>query len=416
MPRRGLHPGRAAGGGQAGLEAVRGLRRPVSAGLHGATLLFEAGKLYCLGPRGYRLNCHQNLDFIRRLAMHDPEPFSLAVAPKRIDFFHFHFPLCLPCVPVAAAAGWYFFRKRLASVWSCLFFGLLLSSACGFIYWLCFSMAWSRYAVMAVGVTCFALSVPFFGLRRARQRVLYAVAVLMALSPALPRTPELLHTMRHATFRPSPRRIAREHVVSAIADLRRKGPVDLLSTSQYQYYEVDFQLDGAMNFNVPLGDPSYPAGDKPPRRIVFINRFWNDQIGPEHNARFHGEVERMAASPITSVLFCENIYELVEIGPATPRPSLPTNRPALSSLLRRIRYLPVRDFSGTELSWDSGGDTGCVTLSTLITPEETISNEARTTRRKIYDLNAGIAYEFRLYANKDRRKLLGWVRVTRKPQ
>ncbi|MGO9109987.1 MAG: hypothetical protein ACLP9L_12205 [Thermoguttaceae bacterium] len=379
------------------------------------TVLWETYKFSCLGYHSYIVNWQQFLDATHALTVRQPEPFSLALVQKRFTVAINEFSINLVVWAVVLVVVMYLFRKNVAQRWPCLLVGLLASSSCAFVYWGCFSMGWPRYAAMAVVLTCFALSLPIFALPRVRQQALFALIPLLVLLPAVPMASTVWQIKQYALFRPAKVRQARSHVVDAIEELKRQGPIDLVSRSPAEFYDVDFDLDGCMNFNRKMQeDPQSTTYEIPRRRIALINYCW----GPYCYISFPGDereqIELLLGETIVSVLFSEYPYELVETRGPPPAAGMPPPKPAGAFISATPNPAPAGTGAGsTVIAWDTGDDaSGEVVQAMRGSPEETLSVGARGEATVTW-LVAGVAYEFRLYAGPGRKRLLDSVRVTR---
>ena len=203
LARRFVHPGGPAICGQERQEGVLRLRGVFFLGCVAATLLFEVYKLSCLGFHGYVINWQQFLDATHSYTVDRPPRLSFALVRERLELISREFSINLYGWALGVIAAWHLFRYRMAKRWPCLFAGLLISIGFSFGYWLCFSIGWPRYVVMAVGMACFALCVPIFGLAAARQKLLYGMIALLVLSTGFANLPGVWQLVQNDLFRPT---------------------------------------------------------------------------------------------------------------------------------------------------------------------------------------------------------------------
>jgi hypothetical protein len=385
------------------------------------TALWETYKLSCLGYHSYIVNWQQFLAATSALTVEGPKPFSLSLVQQRAAEFRDNFSIDLGLWITTLIVVLIVVRKNLAQRWPCLFAGLLTSSVCAFLYWTGFSMGWPRYTAMGVVLGCFALSVPIFSMPRVSQQALFALIVALLVSPAIYRTLPASwarDVQERVPFPPTKARQARAHVVAAIEALQRQGPIDLVCRSPAAFYHVDFDLAGCANFNRALDkDPSPDSPGAPRRRIALINYQWGPHCFTFFNGSEREKIELLLRERIVSVLFSEDPYELVETSGPPPAAAATSQKPPGAFISATPNPAPAGGgFGATVIAWDTGDSTsGEVVQATRDTPEQRLSLGARG-EFKVYWLTAGTAYEYRLYAGTERKKLLDSVRVTRNCQ
>jgi hypothetical protein len=278
------------------------------------TAAFETIKLQRLGLRNYAdytwhflgrlVSQGAQWGFLRTLAGHDvgaEHASVLELLRQRIEVIHDHFvihPVFLLAFLVLPLVLW---RGLLEERWRPLFLGLFVAIWSFGGYWLFISIGWPRYLVVAVAIGCFALCIPIVGLQRAWQRVLFALVSLAVLigGGGLGRLRFIVTDVDNGLFRPSSERLARARVVATIKEQAKQGPLILSSEGWASYVDVEFLLDGPMNFR------SYDRiSSQPGRKAVLMNR------------RFRGtnaDVTREVRSRTSATLFSEGLYELLEI-------------------------------------------------------------------------------------------------------
>ena len=279
-------------------------------------------------------------------------------------------------------------------------------------------MGWPRYADMAVVLACFALTLPVFSLPRVSQQLAYALLILVVLMPTFPKVSPSWRNMGYVPFRPADVRQARAHVVAEIEELRRQGPIDLVSRHSGEYLDVDFNLDECMNFNRKNADDSASAGHGVSRRrIALINYQWATSCVTLAPGNEREKIEFLLGEKIVSVPFSEGLFELVETRGLPPAVRIASSKPAGAFLSAAPNPVPAGTGLGSSIiSWDTGdGTIGEVVRSTREIPEEAFGSGARGTKAAT-GLVVGIAYEFRLYAGAGQKRLLDTVRVTRNCQ
>jgi hypothetical protein len=206
--------------------------------------------------------------------------------------------------------------------------------------------------------------------------------------------------------------------VAAIEELRRQGPTDLVCRSAGEFHDVNFNLEGCLNFNRKIeDDPQPPAGGPAKRRIALINYLWGIYSYQMVPGDGRDQIETLLGEKIDAVLFAENPYELVETRspPSAARTAL--RKPAGAFISATPNPVPAGGgFGRSVITWDTGDDTfGEVVQAALGWPEQPMSVGARG-QANVTWLTAGNVYEFRLYAGPGKKRLLDAVRVTRKWQ
>jgi len=389
------------------------------------TLLFEAWKLADLGFHGWQLHWQQFMAALHEMTMEKPAQITLDLIQQRIGLATHHYSFHLIFLVSVVAAAFYLLWHRPASPWLRLFTGLVISIFCSSSYWLLSSVGWIRYLAMAVGLGCFALSVPIYGLTQMWKKLLFAVLLLFFLSSGLALFWPRVTQLENGLFHPSKDRLARNKVVAAIHELKRQGPLTLVSRYWAEFTDVEYLLDGSMNFqqlgfNKTDGAPAPRVAGLPGKKVALINRHWGASFRAEHPVDERADIERLLDEKITAVLFSEGPYELLEItGRTTPAiASLVTatqtelGKKLNASILATPKPAPSGDGSGvTLLDWNTGdGSLGEVYLSENGGPEILVTRSSRMMTTVPW-MAAGPIYEFRLYLAPDRKNLLATVKV-----
>ncbi len=389
------------------------------------TFLFETWKLTVLGFHGWLINWQQFLEALHEMTVEKPPQITLGLIQQRIALveqtFMIHLIFLLALVALAACL----LPLRRFKSWSSLFAGLVLSILFSSGYWMFSSVGWIRYLTIAAGLSCFALSVPIYGLPQLWKKLLYSVLLLIFLSSGLALFWPRVTQLENGLFHPSNERLARSKLIATLQHLKQQGPIILATRPWMELADIEYNLDGIMNFHnlefLKQRITRQPVQHElPEKNVVLINRRWGASFRAEHPVDERANIENMAEGKITAVLFSEGPYELLEItGRTTPTiaPLVTATQTELgkkinASILATPKPAPSGDGSGvTLLDWDTGdGSLGEVYLSENGGPEILVTRSSRMMTIVPW-VAAGPIYEFRLYLAPDRKNLLATVKV-----
>ena len=389
------------------------------------TFLFEAWKLTLLGFHGWRINWQQFLGAIHEMTVEKPPQITLELIQQRIALIEHHHSIHLIFLLAVVALAFYLLQFRPFKPWSSLFAGLVLSILASSGYWLFCSLGWIRYLTIAVGLSCFALSVPIYGLPQMWKKLLYTVLLLIFLSSGLALFwPRVTH-VENGLFHPSNERLARSKVVATLQHLKQEGPMILAARSWMELADIEYNLDGSMNFHnlafLKHNRMRHSVKDAlPEKSVVLINRHWGRAFDIGHPVDERADIEKLAEGNITAVLLSEGPFELLEItGQTTPATTSTVTvtqtelgKKLNASILATPKPAPSGYGSGvTSLDWDTGdGSLGEVYLSENGGPEILFTRSSRMMTTAPW-IAAGPIYEFRLYQAPDRKNLLATVKV-----
>jgi hypothetical protein len=290
---------------------VRGMHnslRPVQLGKYAAALLigfliptlsFEAYKLFQLGVHGYLANWQELLNAMKVGGLPSNTHLTLLLLRQRIGLVYQHFGVNLIGLLVLTAFGMLLYWHSTSNNWILLSVGLLLSVTITAVYWATLSIGWARYLVIAVALGVFVLSLPIFTLEL-WSKLLFAFLTLVLLRADFPRIGYIVHSVDHGLFRPTTERTARAALVRVIDQRKQDGPTILGSRWWGSFADVEFSLQGSMNF-----ETIEKVSDLPKPNIVLLNH----RFDPPQDVL----IKKMRGQA-SSTIFAGGPYELLEVG------------------------------------------------------------------------------------------------------
>jgi len=303
-------------GEQRGLRASCAQIAIWMAGGAAPTLVFESYKLDVLGSQRWLQNWSEFLIALKEFTVDRPPALTVAIVAKRCGQIHDTFQLnLLGLLVLLAVAIVLLIRNSVDWRWRSLFVGLLMSAACGGVYWACCSVGWPRYLTSSIALLCFALTIPVCAMSDWKAISCYVACLLILLSPGITG----FVSRKWLPVVPSEERVARARVAEIIEDLRGQGPVVLSSRLWTEFADVEFLLAPGVRFRELMteGPPPRANPSSMSRQIGLINRRFGAAFRAERSVDEAADLERLMRRPIKAVLFEGSSFQLLEFGDPT---------------------------------------------------------------------------------------------------